>query len=288
MNRILTGSLIILLLLASGSTYAAKKRVAEPAVPEFPAYQNYVNDYASVMNEDDFAKTLDVARELKENNGAEMAIATVNTTRPLDSKSYAVELFKRWGLGEKGKDNGVLILFVKKDRRVEVEVGYGLEGTLPDGYVGSVLDKYAIPEFKEGNYGKGLYLASLVMADKITKENTGTTKTKLEQININIFTVALSVSVIILVFVLVMIGNSWIGKLISGVIGALIGFFIAGVSGIMFGFIIGLFISSGGYYGGGIGGGYGGGFGGFGGGGSGGFGGFGGGSSGGGGSGRSF
>ncbi len=63
-------------------------------------------------------------------------MVTVNTTRPLDSKTYAVELFQKWGIGEKDKDNGLLILFVKKDKRVEVEVGYGLEGTITDGYAG--------------------------------------------------------------------------------------------------------------------------------------------------------
>jgi uncharacterized protein len=242
-----------------------------------------VNDFAKVIDAESAEKLNVLANKLKEITGAELAVATVASTYPLDSKSYATSLFEKWGIGKKEKDNGLLILFVKKERRVEVEVGYGLEGIITDGFAGEVLDKYALPEFKNGNYGRGLYLASLAFYDRITKEYSSRPQSKMEQVNLNIYSILLAVSVIIVVFMLSLIGGTLIGAMVSGLIGAVIGYFIAGVAGILFGFIIGTVISTGGYYGG-FGGWGGGSFGG----GGGGFGGFGGGRSGGGGAGRSF
>jgi uncharacterized protein len=262
--------------------------IAFCAEVEFPKYNGYVNDLAGVIEAENIAKLNILANKLKENTGAEIAVVTVRSTYPLDSKSYATQLFEKWGIGKKEKDNGLLILFVKNQKRIEVEVGYGLEGMITDGFAGEVLDKYAIPAFKDKNYGRGLYLASLAFYDRITKEYTSHPQSKLEQVNMNIYSVLMAVSVIIIVFILALMGKTLIGAIFSGLIGAVVGFFVAGIAGIFMGFIIGMLISTGGYYGG-FGGWGGGGFGGGGfSGGGGGFGGFGGGRSGGGGSGRSF
>jgi len=274
-------SSLFLLILIAISAYAAA-----PQAASFPEYSGYLTDSANMI-EPDYAKKINyLANKVNENTGVEMAVATVRSTYPLDSKTYAVQLFERWGVGKKGKDNGLLILLVKRDRRVEIEVGYGLEGTITDAFSGEVLDKVAIPQFKKEAYGKGTYLALLTLSDKISREYAGRPGTKIEQINLNLYSVVLAISVIITVFILSLLGRSVAGTIMSGVVGAVIGYLIAGVVGVIFGFIIGLAMSAGGYYGGGFGGGWGGGFGG--GGGSGGFGGFGGGRSGGGGAGRGF
>jgi uncharacterized protein len=251
---------------------------------QFPEYTGYVNDLAKVIDPENTSKLKVLANKLKEDTGVELAVVTVKSTYPLDSKSYATQLFEKWGIGKKEKDSGLLVLFVRKDRRVEVEVGYGLEGIITDGFAGEVLDKYALPAFKNKDYGTGLYMASLAFYSRITKEYSSHPQSKLEQINLNLYSVLLAISVIILIGILSILGGTMIGTLVSGLIGAGIGYFISGIAGILFGFIIGVIISTGGYYGG-FGGGWGGGFGG---GGGGGFGGFGGGRSGGGGAGRSF
>jgi uncharacterized protein len=266
---------------------AALATVSYCEEPQFPVYTGSVNDFAKVIDKVNSSKLDVLADKLKENTGAEIAVVTVKSTYPLDSKSYATQLFEKWGIGKKEKDNGLLILLVKskkeKDRRIEVEVGYGLEGVITDGFAGEVLDKYALPEFKNGEYGRGLYMASLAFYDRIMKEYESKPQSKLEQVNLNIYSILLAVSVIILVAILAFLGSTVTGALVSGVIGAIVGFFVAGAAGILFGFIIGIIFSTGSYYGG---------FGGFGGGGGfgegGGFGGFGGGRSGGGGAGRSF
>jgi uncharacterized protein len=231
---------------------------------KFPDYSGNVNDYAGIIDTENTAKIKILANQLKENTGAEIAIVTIRSAYPLDSKSYATQLFEKWGIGKKDKDNGLLILFIKKDRRIEVEVGYGLEGIITDGFAGEVLDKYAVPQFKEGNLGRGLYLTTLAFYDRITKQYSSAPQSKLEQINMNIYSVLLAISVIIFVVVLAFLGSTLIGTIISGIIGAVIGYFIAGLIGIFFGFLFGIFMSKGGYYGGfggsgGMGGGFGGG-----------------------------
>jgi uncharacterized protein len=94
--------------------------------------------------------------ELEQTNGAEMAVVVVTSLDGLSVEEAAVKLFELWGIGKKSKDNGLLLLWSTGDRRVRVEVGYGLEGTLPDGKVGAILDTYVIPQFKAGDFDRGL------------------------------------------------------------------------------------------------------------------------------------
>ena len=132
---------------------------------EFPkaAGAGYVNDFAQVIDPGTRSDILQLLTSLEKKTSVEIAVVTLATTAPLDSKSYAVELFNKWGLGKKGYDNGALILFVKDDKRIEVEVGYGLEDILTDGYIGRTLDENAIPFFKKGKYAEGLYMLSTII-----------------------------------------------------------------------------------------------------------------------------
>ncbi len=131
---------------------------------DWPKPAGFVNDFANVLTTEQAAELDQIAKDLKAGNGAELAIAIVPATDPLDPKSYAVELFAKWGVGRKGKDDGVLVLLAMAERRIEVEVGYGLEGVLPDGRVGRILDEFAVPHFREGRMGEGLVAAAQALA----------------------------------------------------------------------------------------------------------------------------
>ncbi|MGB9833330.1 MAG: TPM domain-containing protein, partial [Caldisericum exile] len=85
-------------------------------------------------------------------------------------EEYAVQLFRKWGIGQKDKDNGVLLLVAIKDRVMRIEVGYGLEGAIPDGKAGRIRDEYIIPYFKQEDYSKGIYYGYLALAREIAKE----------------------------------------------------------------------------------------------------------------------
>jgi hypothetical protein len=104
--------------------------------------------------------------ELERTTGAELAVVVVASLDGQSVEEFAEKLFKLWGIGKAGKDNGLLLLWSKGDRRVRIEVGYGLEGTIPDGKAGAILDTYVIPKFKAGQFDEGIIagVAAVVMA----------------------------------------------------------------------------------------------------------------------------
>lgn len=126
------------------------------AEPSYPSASGAVNDFAGVLDAETERQILEAAKRLEEKTTDELAVVTVKSTEPVVLKDYAIELFKRWGIGKKKKDNGVLLIVAVEDRRVEIEVGYGLEGVLTDGKCGEILDKYVVPRFKEKDVAGGM------------------------------------------------------------------------------------------------------------------------------------
>ena len=93
--------------------------------------------------------------DLEKATGVEMAVAVIRLLDGLSIEDAAVKLFELWKIGKARKDNGLLLLWSTGDRRVRVEVGYGLEGVLPDGKVGAILDTFVIPTFKSNEFHEG-------------------------------------------------------------------------------------------------------------------------------------
>ena len=85
---------------------------------------DYVNDFAHVLSADAIAQMDALAKQIDDNAHAQIAVVTVNTLDDRDIESYAVDLFKQWGIGSKKTDRGVLILSAIRDRRARIEVGY--------------------------------------------------------------------------------------------------------------------------------------------------------------------
>ena len=153
----------LLMLLAAGNVFAAEK---------YPAPRDMVvNDFANVIDAENASKMEALAREVLEKTGTAIVVATVPSIgENEDYNMYANGLYKAWGVGKKGEDKGVLIFFTLKERKIRIETGYGVEGILPDGLVGEILDKYVVPFLKEGNYGKGLYNAMYACSAYIAKD----------------------------------------------------------------------------------------------------------------------
>ena len=86
----------------------------------------------------------------------QIVVLTVPTIGSTSIEEYAVKVFESWKLGQKDKDNGVLVVVVPNDRKMRIEVGYGLEGTIPDGAAGEIIRTWMTPAFKAGNYTKGI------------------------------------------------------------------------------------------------------------------------------------
>ena len=117
----------------------------------------WVSDQAGLLDEGARERLNDLATRLEKKTGTEIAIVTVKDIDPYATpKQFATALYNRWGLGKKGQDNGVLFLVALKERRVEVETGYGIEGILPDAKVGDITRNKVIPAFKQKKYQEGI------------------------------------------------------------------------------------------------------------------------------------
>ena len=132
-----------------------------PARPDrpLPELTQPVNDFAKVIDESSRTAIDALIRRLQTATGDVVVVATVATVEPYaDIREYAVRLFENHGrgIGEKGKDNGVLILLALKERRVWIEAGYGLEQWITDGFAGETSREYLVPAFRNGRYGAGL------------------------------------------------------------------------------------------------------------------------------------
>jgi uncharacterized protein len=125
----------------------------------YPQPVGYVNDFASLFTPE-FKTELDsnLSNFAKEQS-AEIAVVTVKSLEGIDIETYAVELFEKWGIGKKGADNGVLLLVSKDDRKIRVEVGYGIEPYITDGRAGEIIRNDMAPYFKQDDYEKGVGLA---------------------------------------------------------------------------------------------------------------------------------
>ncbi|MDD5191441.1 MAG: TPM domain-containing protein, partial [Dehalococcoidales bacterium] len=86
----------------------------------------------------------------------QVAVLTVPTLGGVGIEEYAVSVFKEWKLGQKGKDNGILVVVSPGERRMRIEVGYGLEGTMPDAVAGDIIRNVMTPHFKNGDYNGGI------------------------------------------------------------------------------------------------------------------------------------
>lgn len=135
-----------------------------------PTPLKYINDYVGVIDQAHVQKIVNLGKELEDKTGAQVTAVIVNTIDGMSVEDYAVALFRNWGVGQKGKDNGVLLLVAVDDHVMRIEVGYGLEGAIPDGKAGRIRDDYILPYFKEDNYADGVYYGYLALANEVAKE----------------------------------------------------------------------------------------------------------------------
>ena len=123
--------------------------------PSPPTNDIYVADYASMLNDADKNQIIELGRELDQKHGAQIVVVTLDTLDGADIDQYANELFRAWGIGDGKNNSGVLLLIAKEDRKFRIEVGYGLEGAITDGYAGSILDGMK-DQFRAENYSSAI------------------------------------------------------------------------------------------------------------------------------------
>jgi uncharacterized protein len=135
-------------------------------IPERPL--TYVVDLAGILDTATQKRLNGYLQELEQKTTAQLVVLTLKSLEGQSIEDVSINIaHDKWKLGQKGKDNGVLFLISVTDRKYRIEVGYGLEGILPDSLVGSLGRNFLVPLFRKGEYSKGVFLTAVAMANEI-------------------------------------------------------------------------------------------------------------------------
>ncbi len=136
-----------------------------PPIPAQPP--QYVVDLAGVLDAGTQDSLNARLKDLEAKTTAQVVVLTINSLDGEPIEDFSHQTAVKWGIGQKGKDNGVLITVAVKDHKYRLEVGYGLEAILPDSLVGSLGRQYLVPNFRKGDFAAGIVAAVTEIANKI-------------------------------------------------------------------------------------------------------------------------
>jgi uncharacterized protein len=126
------------------------------AAPQFPALTGRVVDEAGILSDDTKQKLTAMLAGDEQQSGRQVVVVTLKSLQGYTIEEFGVDLGRAWGLGQKGKDNGALLIIAPAEHKVRIEVGYGLEGTLTDAQSRVIIDEYMRPSFRKNDYDAGI------------------------------------------------------------------------------------------------------------------------------------
>lgn len=156
-------SLFLLFVLFAGQVLAA---------PEFPRLSGRVVDNANML---DASVERNIDNLLKGHETAttnQIVVVTLDNLGGYDIETYGYELGRHWGIGQKDQNNGVLLIVAKKERKVRIEVGYGLEGTLTDAISSNIIQALIVPQFKKGRFSQGIEVGTQAIVEALGGQYT--------------------------------------------------------------------------------------------------------------------
>lgn len=160
-----------LLLLVLGLLVLSLSPGAQPN-PAYPNYTAHVNDFANVVDPNTKSQLETILTNFEKLTGAQIAVVTMTTIGERPLEDYANGLYRAWGIGGKSganRDKGALLLVLTQDRRSRLEVGYGLEGDLPDGLAGEQLRRMR-PYFQQQQWSQGLMIGTRTLVDTLAEK----------------------------------------------------------------------------------------------------------------------
>lgn len=173
-------SVILILIIGGLSTIVAQD------IPPRPDPPRLVNDFAGVLSADEVQQLERKLVEYNDSTSTQLVVVIVKSLNGYDKNDFANRLGQSWGVGQKGKNNGAVILvkpkYPNEKGDASIQTGYGLEGAIPDALAKRIVENEMIPNFREGNYYKGIDAATTVMfslikgeysADQYAKRNKG-------------------------------------------------------------------------------------------------------------------
>jgi uncharacterized protein len=144
--------------------------LSSSAALDVPPLRGRVNDYAGVMNQDQ-ARTLESQlAQFEQDTGHQVVVLTIPTLDGEDIEGFSIRVAENWKIGKKGFDNGVILVVAIKDRKLRLEVGYGLEGVLPDAIANRIISDYIVPRFRSQDYTGGIVAGVDAVLKVIKKE----------------------------------------------------------------------------------------------------------------------
>jgi uncharacterized protein len=129
-------------------------------IPQRPNPPRLVNDLANMLKPDEVQALEQKLVNYNDTTSTQIAVVTITSLGPYEVADFAYRLGESWGVGGKGKNNGILILVSKNERKVNISTGYGLESVVPDAYAKRIIEQIVKPQFKTGNYYQGLNSAA--------------------------------------------------------------------------------------------------------------------------------
>ncbi len=190
----------LLLILVSLISFCATAQI-EKIIPSRPSPPKLVNDFTGTLTAPQIEALENKLKIFDDSTSNQVAVVLINTTGDYTVSDVAFQLGRQWGVGNKDKNNGIVLLVAKDDRKVTIQVGYGLEGALPDVTAKRIIENEITPNFKEGNYYRGLEEGTEAII-KATKgeykapDNYGSKKKK----GISVSTIILIIIVLIVIF----------------------------------------------------------------------------------------
>ena len=145
---------------------------------DIPKPTGYVNDTAGLLSAGVKLKVEQFLQGFEASDSTQITLLTIPTLEGESLEDYSQQVFDSWNLGQSGRDNGALLLIAKDERKVRIEVGYGLEGRLTDLLAGRIIDNEITPKFKQGDFDGGIVAGIVGIAEAVRGEYTGTGKTK--------------------------------------------------------------------------------------------------------------
>jgi len=143
---------------------------AAPKIPPVPTSEIYAQDYAQVLSRETRARINRLSSELSSRTGAQIAVVTIPSLEGESIEDYSLALFRKWGIGDRKLNNGVLILLSVEEKKSRIEVGYGLEGALPDAKTGRIQDTAMRPGIAAGDYNTALMNGYTAVLQEVAKE----------------------------------------------------------------------------------------------------------------------
>jgi uncharacterized protein len=137
---------------------------------DVPPLRGRVNDYAGVMSPEQIQSLEAQLAQFEQETGHQVAVLTIPTLDGEDIEGFSIRVAESWKIGKKGFDNGVILVVAVKDRRLRLEVGYGLEGVLPDAVANQIISEYIVPRFRAQDYAGGIITGIDAVLKVIKKE----------------------------------------------------------------------------------------------------------------------